>query len=79
MDARGAQHLAARIRAGVRVGAEIELVRDDPSGPGLKAGDRGVVSEIEPSGRLIVSWERGFSLAIDPALTPFRRPAATGS
>lgn len=75
MDAIGARLLAARIAAGVRIGSRIELVSD--SDTELRAGDRGVVREIEPSGAVIVEWERGFNSAIDPQHSAFRAlPAA---
>ena len=48
MDATGARLLAARIAAGVRIGAVIELVAD--SGADLRAGDRGVVREFDATG-----------------------------
>jgi hypothetical protein len=74
MDATGARLLAARIAAGVRIGAVIELVAD--SGADLRAGDRGVVREFDATGAVVVEWERGFDSAIDPRLTPFRALAA---
>ena len=74
MDATGARLLAARIAAGVRIGAVIELIAD--SGADLRAGDRGVVREFDATGAVIVEWERGFDSAIDPRLTPFRALAA---
>jgi hypothetical protein len=74
MDASGARHLAARIRAGVRVGQWVELV-GDASTEGLHPGDKGVVHAISADGSVTVAWERGFSLAIDPMATPIR-PAA---
>ena len=76
MDARGASLLAARIRAGVRVGARIELteVRDEHSD--LQVGDLGVVREIVEDGRMIVSWERsGVTQRIDPAAVRYRLAA----
>lgn len=69
MDTIGARHLAARLRAGVPVGTTIVLERDDADA-GLVAGDRGIVDEITPDG-VLVEWERGFQLRIDPASTPF--------
>ena len=43
----------------------------------LRAGDRGVVREIEPSGAVLVEWERGFDRAIDPQHSTYRAlPAA---
>lgn len=76
MDPQGARHLLARIRAGVSVGSRIELVGDAGGDSGLCAGDRGVVNEIEETGRLIVLWDRGFAYEIDPEETPFRPLAA---
>ena len=69
MDTTGARHLAARLRAGVRVGTMIVLERDDTES-GLCAGDRGVVHEITPDG-VVVEWDRGFSLVIDPGAMPY--------
>jgi hypothetical protein len=75
MDAIGARLLAARIAAGVRIGSRIELVAD--SDTELRAGDRGVVREIEANGAVVVEWERGFDRAIDPQHSAFRAlPAA---
>jgi hypothetical protein len=70
MDSMGARHLAARLRAGVSVGTRIVLDRDD-SASGLRAGDRGVVSEIALDG-VVVEWDRGFSLKVDPQAMPYR-------
>jgi hypothetical protein len=76
MDALGARLLAARISAGVRIGSVIELVSDSDE-PELRAGDRGIVREIEPSGAVVVEWERGFDRAIDPRRSAYRAlPAA---
>ena len=69
MDAIGARHLAARLSAGVRVGTTIVLDSDD-SESGLVAGDRGVVDDITPEG-VIVVWDRGFRLSIDPQAMPY--------
>ena len=74
MDSDGARHLAARLRAGVRVGTRIVLDRDD-SASGLRAGDRGVVSEITPDG-VVIDWDRGFSLSVDPQTMPYHPLAA---
>lgn len=73
MDPTGARHLAARLRAGVRVGTTIVL-EQDAADSGLYAGDRGLVSEITPDG-VVVEWDRGFSLRIDPDAMPYRVPA----
>jgi hypothetical protein len=69
MDTVGARHLAARLRSGVSVGTRIALDRDDTDS-GLCAGDRGVVSEITLDG-VVVEWDRGFSLTIDPQTMPY--------
>ena len=37
---------------------------------GLIAGDRGVVDEITPDG-VVVEWDRGFRLSIDPQTMPY--------
>ena len=76
MDANGARLLAARIRAGVAIGARIELVRDAGDDSGLCAGDRGVVDKIDEHGLVRVSWDRGFASEIDPESTPIQQLAA---
>ena len=76
MDANGARLLAARIRAGVAIGARIELVRDVGDESGLCAGDRGVVDRIYERGNVVVSWDRGFATEIDPQSTPIHPLAA---
>ena len=75
MDARGAILLAARIRAGVRVGARIELTAVGDTSSGLEVGDCGVVRGIVDDGRVIVLWDRGFVLQIDPDVIRYRRLA----
>ncbi len=74
MDAYGARLLAARIRAGVRVGSRIEFTGDTLGE--LRAGDRGTVESIADTGDIIVIWERGFELQIDPDTTSFQALAA---
>jgi hypothetical protein len=75
MDAEGARLLAARIKAGVWIGMRVELV--DAGGESqLSAGDRGVVEAIDEHGRVVVKWDRGFSLEVDPEHSPLRRLAA---
>lgn len=69
MDSIGARHLAARLRAGVSVGTTIVLEADDTES-GLVAGDRGIVDEITPEG-VVVEWDRGFRLSIDPQALPY--------
>jgi hypothetical protein len=75
LDARGARLLAARIRAGVRIGSRIEFTGAAETHEQLRPGDRGVVREISDSGDILVAWERGFALEIDPDTTPFQRVA----
>lgn len=52
------------------MGTTIVLERD-ATDSGLVAGDRGVVNAITPEG-VVVEWERGFSLRIDPDAMPYR-------
>jgi len=68
--------LAARIKAGVRVGARIELVVVGDESTGLEVGDCGVVREISDEGLVVVTWDRGFALEIDPDVNQYRRLAA---
>jgi Domain of unknown function (DUF4314) len=76
MDTQGARLLAARIRAGVSVGARIELVESPRDDSGLCAGDRGVVSRIDEEGHVVVTWDRGFASEIDPGSTRIHTLAA---
>lgn len=76
MDANGARLLALRIRAGVRVGTIIEIVAIPDKALGLRTGDRGEVREITESGAIVVAWERGFSLELDPDSFSYRPLAA---
>jgi Domain of unknown function (DUF4314) len=76
MDVQGARLLAARIRAGVRVGSRIEVTGAAETHERLRPGDRGVVQDIAESGDILVVWERGFVFAIDPDTTSFRNVAA---
>ena len=75
MDTQGARQLAARLRAGVWLGMRVELV-DTSDDSRLSPGDRGLVEAISDSGLVVVNWDRGFTLEIDPARTPLRRLAA---
>jgi hypothetical protein len=75
MDAQGARLLAARIRAGVRIGSQIEFTGVTPLGE-LRPGDRGIVEAIADTGDIIVLWDRGFELQIDPDTTSFQALAA---
>ena len=75
MDAQGARMLAARIRAGVRIGSQIEFTGVTALGE-LQPGDRGVVEAIADTGDILVLWERGFELQIDPDTTSFQALAA---
>jgi Domain of unknown function (DUF4314) len=76
MDTNGARLLAARIRAGVRVGTRIELVSVEDDSSELVVGDCGIVEAIADTGDVIVSWDRGFELEIDPDVHRYRRYAA---
>ena len=76
MDTQGARLLAARIRAGVAVGARIELVEAPHDDSGLCAGDRGIVDHIDDEGRVVVTWDRGFATELDPGNTPIHTLAA---
>ena len=76
MDTQGARLLAARLRAGVAIGARIELVETPRDDSGLFAGDRGIVAGIDEHGRVAVSWDRGFATEIDPHATPIHTLAA---
>ena len=77
MDVLGAQLLAARIRAGVRIGSRIELVGTVSSDSRLAAGDRGEVRGFTPEGYIIVEFEDQFHpVEIDPELTRYRHLAA---
>jgi len=76
MDTQGARLLAARLRAGVAIGARIELVHAPTDDSGLCAGDRGIVDGIDEDGRVVVSWDRGFASEIDPNATPITTLAA---
>ena len=76
MDSNGARLLAARIRAGVRVGARIELVSVADDSSELVVGDCGFVESIADTGDVFVVWDRGFELEIDPDVHRYRRLAA---
>jgi hypothetical protein len=77
MDVLGAQFLAARIRAGVRIGCRIEIIGAAGSESGLVAGDRGVVRGFTSDGYVVVAFEDRFhDVEIDPELTPYRQLAA---
>jgi hypothetical protein len=76
MDAQGAKLLAGRLRAGVAIGARIELVEAPVDDSGLCAGDRGIVDQIDEHGHVFVAWDRGFVSEIDPGQTPINTLAA---
>lgn len=77
MDVLGAQLLAARIRAGVRIGSRIELIDAVASDPNLAVGDRGEVCGFTPEGNVVVAFEDQFHpIEIDPRLTHYRSLAA---
>jgi hypothetical protein len=72
MDTAGARALAARIRAGVRVGTTIELLSDGTQGSPLRPGDCGIVHDLKEDGHLVVLWDRGFTAEIHPSLAAYR-------
>jgi hypothetical protein len=76
MDVQGARLLAARIRAGVRIGSHIEFTGTAESHERLRPGDRGLVQDIAETGDILVKWDRGFVIVIDPDTTPFQPLAA---
>ena len=76
MDTQGARLLAARLRAGVAIGARIERAAAPGDDSGLCVGDRGVVAGIDEDGRVVVRWDRGFASEIDPHATPITTLAA---
>ena len=51
------------------------MLDTDDVGSGLIAGDRGVVDEITPDG-VVVEWDRGFRLSIDPQTMSYHALAA---
>lgn len=55
---------------------EVELVGACDQETGLRPGDRGVVTSIDESGDVLVHWDRGFDLQVDPAETQIRPLAA---
>jgi hypothetical protein len=69
VDANGARHLMGRIKAGVPVGARVELGSDLD---GLCAGDRDVVVDVFQSGCVLVAWDRGLTLEVEPGTTALR-------
>lgn len=68
----GAQLVAARIRAGVRVGRSIELLEDGVPGSYLMAGDRGVVVDVDPDGYVTIRVQDGRRLSLHPDVTRYR-------
>ncbi|WP_411276951.1 hypothetical protein [Gaiella sp.] len=77
MDILGAQCLAARIRAGVRIGSHIELIDSVGSDSSLVAGDRGEVRGFTAEGYVLVAFESQFQpVEIDPRMTHYRSVAA---
>jgi hypothetical protein len=76
MDVRGAGHLAARIKAGVPIGARVELVAAAPDAR-LRQGDTGSVVGIDEAGLLRVQWDRGLTLYVERA--PLRLLSASGA
>ncbi len=71
MDVAGARILAARIRAGVRIGEIIELAQESSTKPDLKRGDHGRVVGLTPQGNMLVKWNGGPSEEFDPTSESF--------
>ena len=77
MDVLGAQCLAARIRAGVRIGSHIEVIDSVAVDSSLVAGERGEVQGFTSEGYVVVAFEDRFHpIEIDPAMTHYRSLAA---
>ena len=57
------------------MGMRVELV-DSGDNAQLAAGDRGIVEAIDAQGHVVVKWDRGFTLEVDPERCPLRRLAA---
>jgi hypothetical protein len=57
------------------MGMRVELV-DAGGDSRLVAGDRGVVDAVDDQGRVVVTWDKGFTLEVDPRRNPLRRLAA---
>ena len=68
----GAQLVAARIRAGVRVGRSIELLEDGLPGSTLVAGDRGLVVDVDSDGFVTIELEGGRRVSLHPDVTRYR-------
>ena len=65
--------LAARIRAGVRIGQTIQLQSDSAEHPNLKRGDIGIVSGFSRDGNVVVTWDDGLVAILDPTLESYER------
>jgi len=76
MDVLGAKMLAARLRAGVRIGQVIELLDDSSGDARLKRGDIGVVRGFSDGGLVVIQWSEGFVEEIDPSIDGYRPHAA---
>ena len=73
MDVLGASMLAARIRAGVRIGQMIELLGDSSTSPDLKRGDIGLVAGFSANGNILVRLERRQRVEeLDPATDSYQ-------
>ena len=59
--------LAARLRAGVRIGQVIERLGDSPQDARLRRGEVGLVRGFDDEGLLVVQWSSGFVAEIDPS------------
>ena len=77
MDVLGAQCLAARIRAGVRIGSHIEVIDSVAVDSCLLVGERGEVRGFTSEGYVLVAFEDRFHpIEVDPEMTRYRNIAA---
>jgi len=72
MDVLGASVLAARIRAGVRIGQMVELLRDSDTDGHRERGDLGLVTGFTVDGSVVVKWGGGAVSILDPAVDSYK-------
>jgi hypothetical protein len=73
IDVLGATMLAARLRAGVRIGQVIEVLGDSPQDERLRREEVGLVRGFEDDGLLVVQWSAGLVAEIDPSLEAYEQ------
>jgi len=71
MDVLGASMLAARIRAGVRIGQMVELLGDSDSDGHRERGDLGLVTGFTVDGKIVVKWGGGAISSLNPAVDSY--------